>query len=315
MKMMLTGASGFIGEPVLDELLSRKHQLIALVRSAVPTRWSELENLEVMQADLLEPQLLDLRQKGIDVVLHLAAVTTQSPSQQFADTVTATSNLLSAVRQAGIRRIVAISSTAVLDYRRMGALTLIDEHAPLADGGACCDYPTSKLQQERLLREFAGEGANACTVLRPGLAYDEWRLTAAYAGICSKGIGLLASHDGEVPTIEVRGLAAAIANATERELDRWEVIHLVDDSLPRQSGYLSALQRRGLLPRLSLRLPWRVLQGLCYFAGSLFTALGYRDRLPEVLLPQGFSRRLKPFRFSNAKAKKLLAWVPGREFV
>jgi hypothetical protein len=32
------------------------------------------------------------------------------------------------------------------------------------------------------------------------------------------------------------------------------------------------------------------------------------------LLPPGFSRRLKPFRFSNAKAQRLLDWVPGREF-
>jgi 2-alkyl-3-oxoalkanoate reductase len=314
MKMMLTGASGFIGECVLDELLRRKHHLIALVRSAVPPRWSGLENLEVMRADLLQAGVLDLRDKGIEVVVHLAAVTRQSASQQFADTVTGTSNLLSAVRQAGISRIVAISSTAVLDFRSMQAMALIDEHAPSADGATRCDYATSKLRQEQLLAEFAAEGDNACMILRPGLVYDESRLTAAFAGVCSGAVALLASHRGEVPTIEIRRLATAMANAAERELARWEVIHLVDDSLPSQSGYLAALRRRGQLPRVRIRLPWRVLQGLCYLAGALLAALGRRDKLPEVLLPQGFSRRLKPFRYSNAKAKKLLGWIPGHEF-
>lgn len=314
MKTMVTGASGFIGETVLDELLRRGHHPIALVRSAVPKRWSELENLEVMQADLLQSPLPDLRGRGIDVVLHLAAVTRQSASQHFADTVTATSNLLSAARRAGIRRIVTVSSIAVLDYRSVRSMAVIDERTPLADGVAWCDYATSKLRQEQLLSEFAGQGDNACIILRPGLVYDGSRLTAACAGICSNGIGLLASHGGEVPTVEVHRLAAAIANAAERELARCEVIHLVDDRLPSQSSYIAALQRRGLLPRIRVLVPWRVLQVSCYFAASLFAALGLRHKLPEVLLPRGFSRRLKPFRFSNAKAKKLLDWVPGREF-
>lgn len=314
MKILLTGASGFVGESVLHELLGRGHHLIALVRSAAPARWSGCENLEVLQADLLQPLPLDLKGKGIDVVLHLAAVTKRSVSQQFADTVTATSNLLAAVRLAGIRRVVAVSSTAVLDFRNMPALTTIDEQAPLADGAGWCDYPTSKLRQEQLLSKFAGEGENTCIILRPGLVYSDSQLTSAFAGVCAKGVGLLASHRGEVPTIEVRRLAAAIANAAEREPARWEVMHLVDDRLPSQSDYLDALQRRGQLPRIRMRIPWRGLQALCYLAGSLLAALGYRDKLPEVLLPAGFSRRLKPFRFSNAKAKQLLAWVPGREF-
>lgn len=314
MKMLLTGASGFIGESVLDELLRRGHRLIALTRSPAPTRWAGRVNLEILQADLLQPLPLDLRDKGIDVVLHLAAVTKQSMSQQFSDTVTATGNLLAALRLAGLRRIVAVSSTAVLDYRSMRALTTIDENAPLADGAVYCDYPTSKLRQEQLLSKFAAEGGNACIILRPGLVYSGSQLTSAFAGVCANGVGLLASHRGEVPTIELRRLAAAIANAAERELAGWEVIHLVDDSLPSQSSYLDALQRRGQLPRIRIRIPWRVLRAFCYVAGTLLAALGRRDKLPEVFLPPGFSRRLKPFRFSNAKAKKLLAWLPGREF-
>ena len=314
MKVMLTGASGFIGESVLHELLRREHHLIALLRSPAPTRWSELGNLEVMQADLLQPQHLDFRGKGIDVVLHLAAVTKRSSTQQFEDTVTGTANLLTAALRAGIRRIVGISSIAVLDYRAVRPMTVIDEQVAVADGTFPCDYASSKIQQERLFTAFAGTGDNACIVLRPGLVYDESRLATAYAGICAAGFSLLASHRGEVPTIEVHRLASAIANAAESPLGRCEVIHVVDDDLPRQSSYIAALQRRGLLPGVRVAVPWRVLQALSYLAATVLTTLGRRQKLPEVLRPKDFARRVKPFVYSNAKAKRLLGWIPGREF-
>lgn len=314
MKILVTGASGFIGEFLVEELLRREHQLIALVRSRAPSRWSRQENLEVMECDLLQPRFLSLKGRGIDTVLHLAAVTRGSVAQPFEDTVTATANLLSAVRQADIRRIVAVSSLAVLDYRIMRPMTLVDEQAPLADEAAARNYATSKIRQECLLGQFAREGDNACMVLRPGLVYDESRLTAAFAGICTASVGLLASHRGQVPTIEVRRLARAIANAAERQLTRWEVIHLVDDHLPSQARYLEGLRRRGMLPRARVVVPWRVLQSLCYFGRALLLACGLRHKLPEVMLPEGFARRLKPFRYSNAKARRMLEWAPDGEF-
>lgn len=315
MKIMVTGAAGFIGGFVVDELLRRQHHLVALVRSSAPTRWSQLANLEVMETDLRQPERLDLGGKGINVVLHLAAVTASSGMQSFEDTVTTTANLLLALRQAGIRRIVGISSTAVLDYRAVLPMAVIDEQVTIADGAGACDYAASKIRQERLLMDFAKEAGNACTILRPGLVYDESRLTVACAGVIKGRIGLLANHGGEVPTIAVQALATAIANAAERQFERCEVIHLVDDHLPSQSTYIGGLLRRGLLPRMRIVLPWRVLQGLCYFAGAVLVSLGFRDKVPELMLPRGFSRRLKPFRFSNAKARRVLNWTPGQEFV
>lgn len=314
MRILVTGASGFIGEFLVAELLRREHQLIAVVRSRVPGHWSQHGNLELMPCDLRQPRLLDLKGRGIDVVLHLAAVTRGSATQPFEDTVTATVNLLAAVREAGIGRIVAVSSLAVLDYRVMRPMTLIDEQAPLADEAAARDYATSKLRQEGLLGEFARQGNNACMVLRPGLVYDESRLTAAFAGICTDSVGLLASHRGQVPTIEVHRLAVAIANAAERQPTRWEVIHLVDDHLPSQASYLGSLRRRGMLPRTRVVVPWRVLQSLCYCGGALLVACGLRYRVPEVMLPGGFARRLKPFRYSNAKARRVLEWAADGEF-
>jgi nucleoside-diphosphate-sugar epimerase len=312
--MLVTGAAGFIGAAVVEELLRREHRAIALVRSVPPPRWSELRSLELMSVDLRASGSLDLREADIDVVLHLAAATTGPAARQLEDTVTATVNLLSAARAAGIRRVVGISSIAVLDYRSLQPFAVVDEDAPLAGGTAVGVYAAAKIRQERLFRDFAQQQGNSCTILRPGLVYDTARLAAAHAGIVRKGVALLASHRGTVPTVELHGLAAAIVSAAESNLGPCEVIHLVDDNLPTQSEYIVALRRRGLLPRNAIAVPWRAMQGLAWLADAMPGAAGFRDKLPEIVLPGALATRLKPFRFSNAKAKRLLAWVPAGKF-
>jgi nucleoside-diphosphate-sugar epimerase len=314
MKILITGAAGFIGEFVVSDALSRGHQIIALVRSLAPNSWKGIANLEVIRHDLRVVPSLDLRGKDIDVVLHLAAATKGRVDEQFQDTVLGTRNLLKSVEKAGIRRIVGISSIAVVDYSSVPPLTLIDELvvAPSREGlGA---YAATKLQQESLLLKFGAEVAGSCTILRPGLVYDESRLVPAHAGIIRGRFCLLAGHAGEVPTIEVHGLARAIVNAAELDLKGCDVIHLVDDHLPSQLEYIAGLRRRGLLPRRGIVVPWRILESFSWILGGALRAAGLGEKLPEFLLPKGFSARLKPFRFSNSKAKNLLNWTPGRQF-
>ncbi len=314
MKMLVTGAAGFIGATVVDELLSRGHRVIALVRSSSPQHWSQLENLEILRLDLRERALLSLKKKNIDVILHLAAATQGPAVKQFADTVTGTVNLLSAARDAGIHRIVGISSIAVLDCRSARPLSVIDERTPIADDAGVSNYAAAKIRQERLFSDFAQEADNSCIILRPGLVYDQKQVTAGHAGMVRARIGILVSHRGEVPTVEVRGLAGAIANAAEMNLNGCEVIHLVDDHLPSQSAYIAELRRRGLLPTTTLVVHWRLLQAAFWLAAAILTRSGFKGRVADILQPKSFATRLKPFRFSNAKAKRLLGWASARQF-
>ena len=315
MKILITGAAGFIGEFVLQEALRRGHNVIALVRSSTPMQWIGIPNLETVRQDLSDKQSLDLNNRGVDVVVHLAAATKGSEAEQFHDTVTGTECLLTAARRAGIRRIVGVSSMAVLDYQSVRPMSIIDERVAVSPGNARKGiYAAAKLRQEHLLAEFGREEHNSCTILRPGLVYDESRLIAAHAGVVNGPICLLASHGGEVPTIEVHSLARAIINAAERRLLGCEVMHLVDDRLPDQPAYLEGLRRRGAIQRGGIVLPWRVLQALTALMRTVLAATGLGGRAPEILLPDAFSARLKPFRFSNTKAKELLGWTPGREF-
>lgn len=315
MRLLITGASGFIGGYVVAEAMRRGHEVVAMVRAAVPQQWTDSAGPAVLKWDLAEDREPPLDGLGIDCVVHLAAALSGSPEAQRRATVHGTERLLQAMRRAGIRRLVGVGSIAVLDYEALPALSCIDEAAALCrDAGRMGGYAALKARQEALFAAFAAASGDGCAILRPGLVYDEQRLIAGHAGVLKGPLRLLAAHRGEVPTVEVRGLARAIVAAAEAGLAGGEVIHLVDDNLPGQPAYLAALRRRRALGPGGLVLPWWLLTGLARLAYGLAGMLGLAHRLPEGLLPQASAARFKPFRYANAKAKRLLGWQPGTRF-
>lgn len=314
MRVLVTGAAGFIGQHLVHALLERDHEVMAMIRQNGPSSWTGTGRLSVVKCDLTDAREVGLGIRGVDVIVHAAAAMRGTLAEQLADTVTGTANLLQAAREAGIRRIVGLSSLAVLDFRSVRALTLIDENVPVARAGETGIYSQAKILQERLFRQFGAEAGHASLILRPGLVYDDHRLIAAHAGIVKRGLQILVSHPGHVPTIEVRGVARAIVAAVEGSFEGVETVHLVDDALPSQSEYLAGLRRRGLLNNGGLMVPWNILQGLCMGSRLAMSALGLTARIPDVLLAGSFCARLKPFTFSNLRARQLLGWVPGKSF-
>ena len=135
MRVLVTGAAGFIGHHLVRALLERNHEVMAMVRQNTSNAWTGAKHLSLVKCDLTDSHGIDLVHRGVDVVVHAAAAMRGTMNEQLADTVTGTVNLLQAARAAGVRRIVGLSSLAVLDFRSVRAMTLIGEHVPVARAG------------------------------------------------------------------------------------------------------------------------------------------------------------------------------------
>jgi len=314
MNFLITGASGYIGAYVVQEALKQGHAVIAMTRADSLSSECSAPEVSIFPHDLTSIEQLDLSPHNIDCVLHLAASLTGTYDEQYQSTVAGTEKLMSAVKQAGIPKIIGISSISVLDYSDFKPMSVIDESIAvdnnISDMGR---YASMKLQQENVFRKHASERLK-CTILRPGLVYDEQNLLNAHAGILKGPICCLVKHAGEVPTVEVKGLAKAIISAAEHDLPNETTLHITDDALPSQSAYLAGLRRRGALTKSCITLPWQALSSVVNIIGWFGSKIGILDKLPEVMLPKAFASRLKPFKYSNAKAKDLLNWKPGQHF-
>lgn len=120
MRALVTGAHGFIGSHLVDRLLAEGVQVRALV-----SPWGELENLagvlgrlELVRADITEPESLRGTCDGVDVVYHAAArVADYGPAEPFFKVnVGGTENLLREAERSRTKRLVLVSSVAVHRY-------------------------------------------------------------------------------------------------------------------------------------------------------------------------------------------------------
>lgn len=166
-RILVTGASGFIGARFLAARREQRDDLAALVRSA--RAGARLPSgTQVRTADLSVPASLEGVCAGVDTVVHLAshAETEGRPERDEPDahqrvTVEGTRRLLAEARRAGVRRFVFMSSVKAMGE---GAEECLDETSPPRPVSA---YGRAKLAAETLVSEAAADGLETCTLRLP----------------------------------------------------------------------------------------------------------------------------------------------------
>jgi len=315
MKLLVTGANGFLGRHVVAEALRRGHVVRAMVRSvkdAARNGWIGRPNLEWVQADLRSRRGLVDAVAGCDAVLHLAASKSGDIYAQYAGTVVATENLLAAMTEAKVRRIVAISSMAVYDYLHMKSGTVVDEESPL--DVECVDrdeYAQTKLAQENLVRDHATKHGWDFTILRPGVIYGKDNLWTARLGQQGKRVWVRIGARAQVPLTYVENCAEAVVLSAEKDEARGQTLHVIDDDPPTQRQYCSMLRRR-MTPRpLVVPVAWSIMRAVAGVAG-VTNRLLFRGRakIPGLFIRARLHARSKPLKYPNSSIKKVLGWKP-----
>ena len=155
MKILITGASGFIGSFIVEEALRRGMETWAAMRKSSSRQFLQDERINFIELDLNDPQQLEKQLKGkdFDYVVHAAGVTKCLDQQDFFRiNTTGTKNLVRTLIKVGtpLKKFVYISSLSVF-----GA---IREHQPYKEiretdrPNPNTNYGKSKLEAERWLR-------------------------------------------------------------------------------------------------------------------------------------------------------------------
>ena len=168
MRILVTGASGFIGAALCRELLARGHAVRAAVRQRIPPGTASLEFHQILVPDIAAE--LDLRAlvEGIDVLVHLAAIAHRSSSS---DAEIREVNCNAAVRLAEaaagiVRRFVFLSSVKV-----HGEDSGADPYSEVRTLSPEDAYARAKLDAERALTEAAARSGMELVSVRPPLVY------------------------------------------------------------------------------------------------------------------------------------------------
>jgi len=178
LKILVTGADGFIGSHLAEALVKKGHDVRAFVLYNSFNSWGWLDhtsqavrdNLDVFAGDIRDPNGVRTAMKGCDAVLHLAALIAipysyHSPDTYIDTNVKGTLNVLQAARDLGVQRVVHTSTSEVYGTARFVPIT--EEH-PLQGQSP---YSASKIGADQLAYSFYASFNLPVVIARPFNTY------------------------------------------------------------------------------------------------------------------------------------------------
>ena len=316
MKILVTGAGGFLGKAIVERLLAHgqmdvrcmlrdtsKAKGLLLLAEKFPEARLELVSVNLRNANEI-PAAVD----GCDMVIHAAAALKGSPAEMFMDSVVASRNLLDAVKDVRPMRVVLVSSFGAMGVSELGRDAMVDERTPMESHPEQRDvYSHSKLRQEQLFWEYRDKFGFELVVLRPGVIYGPG------GGHFSNRVGLnlfgMFVHLGGrnlLPLTYVENCAEAIVVAALHPGAAGEIYNVVDDDLVTSGEYL-ALYKKQVRPMRSVRVPYFALM----WGSRLVEGYNRRSKgqLPAIFTPYKTRAMWGGNRFSNEKLKGI-GWRP-----
>ncbi len=177
-KILVTGADGFIGSHLTEELVRLGHNVRAFVLYNSFNSWGWLDQspqdiqnkLEVFTGDIRDHYGVKEAMQGCDVVIHLAALVAipysyHSPDTYLDTNIKGTLNILQAARQLNVEKVVCTSTSEVYGTARY---VPIDEEHPLQGQSP---YSATKIAADQMATAFYKSFATPVAIIRPFNTY------------------------------------------------------------------------------------------------------------------------------------------------
>ena len=186
MKVLVTGADGFIGSHLTEALLEHGHDVRAFVLYNSFNSWGWLDhapeharkNLDIFAGDVRDPYGVKMAMEGCEAIMHLAALIAipysyHSPETYVDTNIKGTLNVLQAARELKIRRVIHTSTSEVYGTARFVPMT--EEH-PLQGQSP---YSATKIGADQLAYSFHSAFDLPVVIARPFNTYGPRQSTRA----------------------------------------------------------------------------------------------------------------------------------------
>jgi dihydroflavonol-4-reductase len=309
-RVVVTGAAGFIGRRVVRRLVDRGDDVVAIVRD--PSLVHDLPGVALIAGDLSSVAGLRDQFTGADAVIHLAGIyrvgipASERPAMLDAN-VGATQRVIDAAVAAGVRRIVYAST--VNAFGNTHARTVDETYRRDVGAGFVSYYDETKYLAHEAASEWIRAGAPV-VIVQPGTVYGPKDHSAIGNQLEQAFRGTLpyrAVDDLGVTPVHVDDLAAGIVAALDR--GRIGEAYVMAGPPIRQREALEAAARAGghRLPRL--RIPPPVMHTLAPLASRLPASITARLGLPPNMAEVVSATDGVTYWASSAKAEWELGFV------
>ncbi|MGH8614905.1 MAG: hopanoid-associated sugar epimerase [Gammaproteobacteria bacterium] len=308
MRILITGASGFVGAAVLRKLIEREHEMRVLVRAESSRVNLEGLPVEVVVGDLRDRPSLGHAVRTCEVLYHVAAdyrLWAQDPRELYHTNVTGTRNIVLAAADAGMRRIVYTSSVATLGLHPDGAPA--DEETPVSLDHMIGHYKRSKFLAEQEITRLASERGLPVVIVNPSTPIGPRDVKPTPTGrmVLDAATGRMPAYvDTGLNVVHVDDVAEGHLRAFERGRIGERYILGGHDMTLRQILEYVARITGGKPPRI--RLPQGVILPFAYISEAW--ARVSNPRTPPRLTVAGLRMSKKRMFFTSGKAERELGY-------
>lgn len=313
--ILVTGASGFLGREICNNLAEKGYRVRAQVRRGANADKIVSDRIEKVYEDFnYENVDYDNLVAGADIVVHSAHAAGAKTWEGFRKVnVDATLRLFEAAERARCSQFIFLSSVAVYGMRSR-LKRKVDENTPITEGNSRWDfYIRSKTIAEKLLLERSKKGGPKVLIIRPGVLYgaNGMRLTRRSIPLRS---GLLMMTFGKaknvIPYTRVDVLAESISNIIHHDLFKEGIYNFTGNSgLGGREFTCSRMKKLGVECRIISipAFPFRVLATCMEY----FYTVTMRSK-PPFLTRYLIDSSTRNIEYDNSKAQKDFGWDPEK---
>ena len=303
-RVLVTGATGFLGSAVAGVLRSRGYRVRALSRASSARANLDPQD-EQATGDILDPKSLDHALDGVDGLVHAAAdyrLWARNPADVLQANIDGTRLVMQAAQKAGVRRAVHVSSTATI---MPGGAAPSDETMRAVVTPDMGNYKRSKILAERLVEQMAARDGLPVVIVNPSTPVGPRDIKPTPTGRI-----IVEAAAGRMPAFVETGLnlahvddvAAGVVAALER--GRIGERYILGGENVALSEMLAQIARMVDRKPPHVRLPVGLLYPLAYGAEALARLTG---RTPFVTR-EGLRLARKFMFFTDAKARAELGY-------
>jgi nucleoside-diphosphate-sugar epimerase len=251
-RVLIVGATGFVGRNLVPEMASRNPVTILARPTSDIGLFTQNRDITICRGDLESGQGLRFALRAVDIVIHCAG-RTMAPTywDYYRTNVTGTANLLAAMREARVSKILYVSSYAACGPGR--DITPVQEHEPPRPVSA---YGRTK----KMAEEMIARSGLLYTIVRPAAVYGPHdKEILAYVRILNRGIcPLVGSGPKYVNLIHVRDLVDMIVDIVRRDRFAGRVYFAHDGQCYSLEATLDTISRALDKKNIKVRIPYSV---------------------------------------------------------
>ncbi len=307
--ILVTGAGGHLGNVLVRELVARKEKVRAMVLPGEDLASLEGLDVEIFEGNILDKDRLLEACEGVDLVFHLAslvAITEDKIALMQRVNVEGTRNVIEAVRQAGVRRLVYTSSIHAL--QRPDPDVMIDESLQFDPNNPAGPYDRTKAEATLLVLDAVKQGLDAVVVCPTGVIgpYDFKRSELGEMMLSWMKKGPSLSVQGKFDFVDVRDVAQGHILAAEK--GRPGETYLLSGEQLQISVMRSLVQQAAGIDTTEIKFPARLAAFVAPLAEFYYKITRTKPKFTRYSIETLRSNS----RISSYKARRELGYQPRR---